>query len=69
MTRRRHRIAVAAAAVTLVSCGLAVVGAYALYNVDKHAAGTAVAIALPAAVVFSVVLAWLFSRDRNGGAS
>jgi high-affinity Fe2+/Pb2+ permease len=53
----------------LVSCGLAVVGAYALYNVDKHAAGTAVAIALPAAVVFSVVLAWLFSRDRNGGTS
>lgn len=62
MTRRR-RAAVPAAVAVLVACWLAIIGAFALSQVDKAQRGTAVAIAVPAAVIFFAVLAWL-GRQR-----
>lgn len=69
MSRHARRGGHVIAAVAGITSILALVAAYALWSIDKHAAGTAAAIALPAAAVFAVVLAWLFSRDRDGGTS
>lgn len=50
---RRTAIAVA------VACWVAAFGAYALAHLVKHQQGTAVAIAIPAGVVFLLAVAWL----------
>jgi len=63
--RRRHAAAVIAVTAVAV-CGLAIVAAFALAQVDKHQQGTAVVIAVPAAAVIFAVLAWL---GRHGGTS
>ena len=69
MTRHARRGGHVLAAVAGITSILALVAAYALWSIDKHAAGTAAAIALPAGAVFFGFLAWLFSRDRDGGTS
>lgn len=63
--RYGHVIAAAAGIISI----LALVAAYALWSIDKHAQTTAAVIAIPAAVVFFGFLAWLGKQGGNGGAS
>ena len=48
----------------VIAAGFAIVGAWALAQVDKHQQGVAVAIAIPAAAVIFAVLAWWFGRRK-----
>jgi len=63
MTGHRHRAATVIAVTAVAVCGLAIVAAFALAQVDKHQQGTAVAIAVPAAAVIFAVLVWLGRRQ------
>ena len=62
MTRRGGRGGHVITAVAGIASILALVAAYALWSIDKHAQTTAALIAIPAAVVFFGFLAWLGRR-------
>jgi len=63
VTGHRRRAAAVIAVTAVAICGLAIVAAFALAQVDKHQQGTAVAIAAPAAAVIFAVLVWLGRRQ------
>lgn len=62
MNRRSRRWGHVIAAAAGIASILALVAAYALWSVDKHAQTTAAVIAVTAAVVFFGVLVWLGRR-------
>lgn len=64
MNRHARRGGHVLAAVAGIASILAIVAAWSLASIDKHAQGVAVAIAIPAGVVFFGVLVWLGRQKR-----